>query len=81
MKEYKVKELIVLPPPSKDPNLGKTSDNPAKSCIDLKLNSIAVKSGIYYLKSGNKPAFKAYCDMETDNGGWTLFYNYVHHPG
>lgn len=69
------------PKTPRDPILG-TEKRPAMSCADIKKWGPATsKSGIYWVDIPSKGNQKVFCDMETDQGGWTLFFNYVHQPG
>lgn len=55
--------------------------SPIKSCLDI-LNSgnlSTKKSGVYQIDIDGKNA-KVFCDMQTDGGGWTLFYANNGHP-
>ena len=80
-KQYKIEMPIILPTPPRDPNLGKDITNPAVSCMDIKKwGDDNAKSGEFWVELSTKGLQKVYCDMETDNGGWTLFYNYNHLP-
>lgn len=80
-KQYKIDMPVVLPTPPRDPMLGKETSNPAISCMDVKRwGDENAKSGEYWIELSSKGLQKVYCDMETDNGGWTLFYNYKHMP-
>jgi hypothetical protein len=67
--------------PPRDTTLG-TEKNPAMSCMDVKKWGMkTAKSGNYWINVASKGPQKVFCDMETDKGGWTLFFNYVHQPG
>ena len=52
-----------------------TEDNPGTSCNDILTNRPSATDGNYYIDPdgiGGDAAFECYCDMTTDDGGWTL---------
>ena len=55
---------------------GEDKNHPGKSCKVIKRENPQGGSGLYWINPDGRCAFQAYCDQETDSGGWTLVYSY-----
>ena len=49
-----------------------TEEEPGISCADIYTQRPDATSGEYWITTGTSQIFEVYCDMTTDDGGWTL---------
>ena len=61
-------------------NAGLSKDSPAQNCKDLQMKTPSATSGVYWIDpnaGSHDNAFQAYCNQQTDGGGWTLAWSYT----
>eukprot|EP00112_Aurelia_sp_Birch-Aquarium-sp1_P003552 Seg1399.3 transcript_id=Seg1399.3/GoldUCD/mRNA.D3Y31 product=Ficolin-1 protein_id=Seg1399.3/GoldUCD/D3Y31 len=72
VKKINSKDKADLPTDTTDLHIWEKDKQGFKNCKDAKKRGI-VSDGIYDMSWENGTTFKAYCDMATKGGGWTVF--------